>query len=584
MSYRLFYAYLVIISATAVLADQPLFLKITFPQPIDTIDADRIRVSGYTEPKAKLTINEKIVPLYPRGSFVARVNLTEGVNNFIIHAQRGNEIAREYLSIYRLPVYKSYSPEPTKIDKNWSEPQKDVWLSTGDFLYVQFKGSPGGKAIFHIDKFEKNIPMAEIDSSQTDGVRGIYRGAVRISETIPVNKLIPITCELQGVDKHKQTILLSGKLLRLNDRIPLVGKTMNLVILQGSASRYLPIARLPENVQVTIIGRENDRFKIKLAQHRIGYIDAQDVKLMPWGNVPIRAAIGAPAISQDREWIYLSFPIDSRVPFIIEKDLAEERWDLNVFDAQQSSFWITYPNVETDIMQLTLNQPEENLFRCSIQLKQEQSWGFRAEYVEKSLKFCIRRHPSINPQSPLQNIIIAIDAGHGGEEKGAISPLGVLEKDINLAWACSLQQLLQRGNAKVVMTRESDETVSLQERVRRAESENAHLFISLHNNGVTASGNAAIAEGTSTYFTMPHSKELAWSIFPHLTRLGLAPYGRIYNSYFVTNTSSFVSALVEGGFLTNPQEEVRLANPEFQNQMANAVYNGIVDFLLQQAY
>jgi N-acetylmuramoyl-L-alanine amidase len=185
----------------------------------------------------------------------------------------------------------------------------------------------------------------------------------------------------------------------------------------------------------------------------------------------------------------------------------------------------------------------------------------------------------IDPLNPLKNLVFALDPGHGGEETGATSPLGVFEKDVNWQWAESLATMLRQSGAKVVLTRSRDETLSLPDRLARAEAANALFFLSLHNNATSASGNALRAQGTSVYFTLSQNKELAWAIYPHMVKLGLSPYGRIYNSYFVTNATSCLVALVEGGFLTHPDEELRLADKNFINEMARAVYWGVLDFL-----
>ena len=271
--------------------------------------------------------------------------------------------------------------------------------------------------------------------------------------------------------------------------------------------------------------------------------------------------------------------INRPMPFFIKQSEHPLKLELQVIGAQQASHWITYPNGVVDIKNLSMNQTGGHIFQLTLELEQEYNWGYRCYYQDGALHFLIRRPPFINPDNPLDGLKIAIDPGHGGDEIGAISPLGVKEKDINKQWADTLAELLRAGSAQVIKTRQGDETVSLPQRIKTAEAADALLFISLHNNGVTPFGNALGASGTSTYFTLPQNRDLAWAIYPHMVELGLQPYGRIYNSYFVTNSTSFLTTLVEGGFLTNPYEEQKLSDPDFIRQMARAVYNGIVDFI-----
>jgi N-acetylmuramoyl-L-alanine amidase len=563
--------------------DQPLLLCITFPQQSDTVDAERIRLSGYTDPGAIVSVNGKRVSLNPKGSFVTRVDLEEQMNRIIITAQKNDDAAQDILYIYRTPPLKSQPEEPTTIEQALCEPGEDIWLMAGAFLTVQMKGSPGGKASFSLDKFEKNVPMIEIDSLETNGVTGVYRGMVKIADNLATAKPLPIEFELRGRDGRKKTAEAAGKLFILSDKIPIIGQSLKVTNVHRAAERYLPFMRLPENISMQVIGREKKRFKVRFSEQQTGFVDVENIKLLTLGTPLPRTTIGAPTLSQERDWFRLIFPIDRPVAYSVEKDFQSNRLDLYLFGAQQSSHWISYPNTTIDVENLTMTQVEEYVFRTSVLVNQKRLWGYKVEFGDKTLTFSIRRPPTINPQNPLQGIIIAVDPGHGGEEFGAVSPLGMLEKDVNLRWANALASQLRRSGAEVLLTRDSDVTVSLQQRIERAEAAEAQIFISLHNNGVPPSGNAAVAEGTSTYFTLPQNKELAWAIFPQLVKLGLAPYGRVYNSYYVTNSTAFLSVLVEGGFLTHPQEELKLADSAFVDRMARAVYDGIVDFLRAQA-
>jgi N-acetylmuramoyl-L-alanine amidase len=83
---------------------------------------------------------------------------------------------------------------------------------------------------------------------------------------------------------------------------------------------------------------------------------------------------------------------------------------------------------------------------------------------------------------PLAVKRIVIDAGHGGEQPGAISDTGLLEKDVTLDIALRLERLMERGPFKALLTRESDQTVSLAKRVAFANSNHADLFVSIHIN------------------------------------------------------------------------------------------------------
>jgi N-acetylmuramoyl-L-alanine amidase len=569
------------INATAQNIEKPLYLDIIFPQHSDTINADRIRLAGNTDPAAVLEVNGRRINLFPQGSFVTRVDLKERMNQIIVVAKKGERVIQDILFIYRTPVLKSFASEPTKIDKMLIEPKSDVWLQHGDYLDVTLKASPGGNARFSVAKIGKNFPMIELAPNKAKGVRGIYKGVIKVSDA-PANQPLKIIFEIQGEDGKKKKAEAAGKVYLLSENIPLVAHVKNGTYIHGAEARYLPLTRVPKGTRLHVIGRSNRRYKINL-ENRTGFVDVKDINLAPWGTPLPRTKIGAPQLDSDSNWLHLSMSIDKMLPYFITQTENPLQLQLQVVGAQQASHWITYPNGANDIRSLVMNQIDENIFQLTISLEQENNWGYRCYYEDDRLHFLIRREPTLNPINPLEGITIAVDPGHGGDETGAISPLGVPEKDINIQWAESLSQILRQHGAYVLLTRQGDETVSLPARAKAAENSNALLYISLHNNGVTPHGNAEAASGTSTFFTLPQNKDLTWAIYPHMVDLGLSPYGRIHNSYFVTNATGFLTTLVEGGFLTHPTEELKLADPEFINQMARAVHKGIVDFLWSRA-
>jgi len=269
------------------------------------------------------------------------------------------------------------------------------------------------------------------------------------------------------------------------------------------------------------------------------------------------------------------------VPFTVEQTLEPASLTVTFYGAFLTSNWITFPNVPTDIKQIGFSQPESRVLKVKIDLSLKQFWGYRAYYDEQGFQLKIRKAPRWNG-NVFNGLIFAIDAGHGGDNQGAISPTGVLEKQVNMDWALMLADSLRAAGAVVLQTRTTDENISLADRVQIARSANANFLISLHNNSTTASGDALAARGASTYFTLPQHRNLAWTIYPHLLKLGLAPYGRIYNSYYITRTTDMLVVLIEGGFLSHPEEELLLTDSAFMGKMAAAVVNGIREFLQNQ--
>lgn len=226
-----------------------------------------------------------------------------------------------------------------------------------------------------------------------------------------------------------------------------------------------------------------------------------------------------------------------------------------------------------------------------------------------------------NPRASAQRlVIVALDAGHGGEDPGAIGPSGLYEKNVVLAVA---QKLRNRINAtpgmRAMLTRESDYFVPLHERVNKARRVQADLFVSIHadaftnpeargasvfalsENGASSASarwlakkeNASDLVGgvnikakdavimrtlldMSTTAQIKDSLKLGSAVLGHLGKVGRLHKPRVEQAGFaVLKAPDIPSILVETGFITNPEEESKLKNDSYQDELADALMAGI---------
>ncbi|MDQ0418173.1 N-acetylmuramoyl-L-alanine amidase [Croceifilum oryzae] len=193
---------------------------------------------------------------------------------------------------------------------------------------------------------------------------------------------------------------------------------------------------------------------------------------------------------------------------------------------------------------------------------------------------------------PMFGKVIVIDAGHGGIDGGAVSPSGIIEKDITLKIASYLQQLLGQAGAQVVMTRETDTDLAnpdtrrisrrkaedLSNRVRLVRESKAELFISIHLNSMAAGP----WRGAQTFYNpiKEENKRLASLIQSEIIRT-IANTDRLpkaKNDVFLMKYSPVPMALVEVGFLSNSEEARLLATEAYQKQVASAIYYGMLAY------
>jgi N-acetylmuramoyl-L-alanine amidase len=230
-------------------------------------------------------------------------------------------------------------------------------------------------------------------------------------------------------------------------------------------------------------------------------------------------------------------------------------------------------------------------------------------------------------RGPMRPLLIAIDAGHGGQDPGAVGLGGRREKDVNLAIARELaRQVDATPGLKAYLVRDRDVFIPLHERSRMARKAGADMFISVHADGAENRN----AKGSSVYVLslkgassqrarwlaekenaadliggarLPAADHTLTSVLLDLTQSGnmkasedaasqvLAGLHRVGNvhkrqveraNFAVLRTSDMPAMLVETAFISNPEEERRLGDPAFQRMIAAAVLDGVTGYFTRQ--
>lgn len=229
--------------------------------------------------------------------------------------------------------------------------------------------------------------------------------------------------------------------------------------------------------------------------------------------------------------------------------------------------------------------------------------------------------------SQSRKLVVAIDAGHGGKDPGAIGPKGTREKKITLAVAKELaRQINEEPGMRAVLIRDGDEFVPLQERFMRARRAQADIFLSIHadaaeNHTVHGSsvfvlstkgassqaarwladkenaadlvggvslddkdrGLSAVLLDLSQSATMRVSEDAAQEVLSSLKALGKAHKKQVEHANFVVLRSPDVpSMLIETGFITNPAEEEKLNDPNHRSRLASAIVGGVRNYFSDQ--
>jgi N-acetylmuramoyl-L-alanine amidase len=227
----------------------------------------------------------------------------------------------------------------------------------------------------------------------------------------------------------------------------------------------------------------------------------------------------------------------------------------------------------------------------------------------------------------MRPLVIAIDAGHGGQDPGATGQSGKREKDVTLAIARELaRQINATPGLKAYLTRDTDVFIPLNRRAQLARQAKADMFVSIHadaaeNRGANGSsvyvlslkgassqrarwladkenasdliGGVRLEKTSGTLASvlidltqsgqMKASEDAATHVLNGLSRIGRNHKPHIERANFaVLRTSDMPAMLVETAFISNPDEERRLTDPSYQRQLARAVLDGVNTYFLRQ--
>ena len=248
------------------------------------------------------------------------------------------------------------------------------------------------------------------------------------------------------------------------------------------------------------------------------------------------------------------------------------------------------------------------------------------DIIDLEAKYTVKATKPVKDQTLSNRKIILVDAGHGGEDSGAIGKNKTQEKNVNLAIAKKLVATINKNpELKAILTRSGDYYIPLTKRITIAQKENATMFISIHADSVESSS----AKGASIYTLSEkgnnsklakqleqsqnlvdqfggvetvidndqflkniltdfsrkdrdiQSQNLAKEILKELDKIG--PVHKIEPqkaNFVVLKSPTIPSILVETAFISNPAQEKRLTNSKQQQKIANSIYQGIVNYYL----
>lgn len=558
------------ISTIAQTTDKP-FIKLVEPtKEKNSTKTARQFIIGSTCKTCNLTVNQQPVKVYATGAFAYELNLKTGDTSFTLIAFTAPDISitKKINYTYSLPT----PPDTVKtltIANIETLPQGNLMVQPGDKIKFKVKALTGCKVIV-----AKKIELYEMQGAMP----GIYQGeyVVKQTDSFLVTKLPVTIIDKNGKTFTKETSITVSMFSPYSPTIAVTkGRLAHLLFGLGEDRLGgAKIGYLDSMVQLNIVGKVDSKYKVQLSKYRTAYIDDDLIQFLPKGNFTPESLTTNFRIYGDSVNDYVTLGLSAKLPYQSFQLINPSKIVVDIFGATNNTNWITQLENVKEIKNVYYEQIEDEIFRITIELKHQQHWGHQIYYKGSMLVIKVKRQPE---NLSLSNLTIALDAGHGGSNTGAGGPTGSSEKVLTLEVALKLQKTLEQAGAKVIMSRTNDKFFDNKERILFYRDSVPDLLISIHLN---SAADPIRISGTSTFYRYIGFKNLSNAIYKRMLQTGLKEYGNTGSFNFMLNSPiEYPNALVETLFISNPEDEMKILDENFQQQIADKIVLGIKDFL-----
>lgn len=331
---------------------------------------------------------------------------------------------------------------------------------------------------------------------------------------------------------------------------------------------------LDTSILMRVVDSIKNVYKVQLSQNHFAYLTKRHFKADTSLKVQPYYLTNSWKVYGDDKYDYIAINLDERLAYRGIQQINPSRILVDIFGVTSNTNWITQLSTTKEIKNTWYEQAEDDVMRVVIELKHGAHWGYSIYYEANTLIIRIKQQPSSLELSKLK---IAVDAGHGGDNKGTGgATCNCLEKNLTLLYAEELKKALAKEKATVFMTREKDTSLSMYERVLMLREAQPDILVSLHFN----SSDRDTMQGVSTYYRYIGFRPLTQFILKRMKELGLKEYGNVGSFNFGLNgPTDYPNCLVEIGFLSNRADEKKILNPAFRKQVAAKIVAGIKDWL-----
>lgn len=568
---------------TVAWASQP--LSVVYPSDGYETSAEKIFLIGTAPPGGEVTINGQVIQRSLDGHFAPSFPLQIGENQFSLRYQNQTLTLRVNRTVLHSPI-----PVGTAFAEGSLVPAVDIARLPNE--PICFSAIAPAQADVMVTLNHQAIPLLP----QTTPADLPPNSAVLTLSNQPIAPAPGTTYQGCMVAAHPEELGAPEFHLTLNGATAKQSGAGHVTILNptqpevvqvtaesgtartGPSTDYSRLTPLPKGTTASVTGREGEWLRLDYG----GWIKTAETAVVANSGLThslIRSVRG----QMTGDWTEISFPLQVPVPVSVQQGDRSFTLTLHNTTAQTDTILL---NDDPLIERLDWRQIAPGQVQYTFNLKTRQQWGYKLHYDGTTLVLALRHPPHLqradrgNHQKSLAGIRILLDPGHGGpEDLGARGPTGYPEKEVALIISKLLRDRLESRGATVLMTREGDIDLYPQDRAAMIDRLEPTIALSLHYNALPDDGDAVHTAGIGSFWYNTQSHNLAAFLHHYLVEtLDRPSYGVFWNNLALTRPTVAPAVLLELGFMINPTEFEWITDPQAQEQLADALAEGITQW------
>ena len=555
-------------------------LVFSSPAPNSVVNTAKTYILGSVGTQSRVEFNGKPLSLTKSGAFFTQVELEYGINRFDFVCDGKNY---EYV-IYREDAAPEQPPMEEFGIQSVSPAEKAV-VRSGDVLPLSCV-APAGSSVY-ASVAGKTVMLTPDTKAESPVGYALYRGQLTLekgseSDSESVGKVLFFA---QRGDESQQI---------RGGAVTLIGEELGIpvtVIKDHARLKSEPDGTVYTDLTPQVVGASDYAVFVCDELYMLsmgGYISASDIRTGELTKVSEPATIRQ--MIQTESGGDTLFYVKSDKKPIVTADFAGDQLIFTIHNATVTDKQFTR-DVNSSIVKKAELFENADAGNAEIRITLQDSknfYGYKISYETMGgvplVKVTLNNDVVIkNPKRPLADKIIVLDAGHGGENPGALGFFGeksaTNEADLNLSIALKLRERLEMLGATVYLTRDGDVDMTLAERVELARSLKPDLFISIHQNSMPYDADISSVSGVSAFYYAEGGELLAESLTDTVSfSLGRKNLGVFREEFMVLTNHRFPCVLLELGFMTSAEEYDALLFSGGIERAAEAIRDGIVEF------